>query len=56
MVFAFFTVTVLVYALAQPAFAVAYGNNLLRPQLLISLVSGGLCFLMMLLLVPTLRG
>lgn len=36
LLFALLSLTVLVYAVAQPAMAVAVGNNLLKPQLLIS--------------------
>jgi O-antigen/teichoic acid export membrane protein len=38
--FALFTTSVLVYALAQPAIAVVHGNNLLRVQLGVSVAAG----------------
>ena len=37
--FAILSVTVLVYALAQPAMAVVMGNNLMKPQLLLSILA-----------------
>lgn len=37
--FAILSLTVLVYALAQPAMAVVVGNNLMKPQLLLSIVA-----------------
>lgn len=50
--FALLSLGVLIFALAQPAIAVAQGNNLLRPQLLISAVSGLVAVGGMFLLVP----
>ncbi len=46
------SVAVLVFALAQPAMAITMGNNLLRPQLVISAVSGVVAVLGMLVAVP----
>ena len=52
LLFGSFSLGVLVYALAQPAIAVTMGNNLLRPQLLLSAVTGGTTVAGMFLLVP----
>ena len=43
---------VLVFALAQPAMAVVQGNNLLRIQLVFSVLAGGIAVAGMLILVP----
>lgn len=48
--FAILSLTVLVYAVAQPAMAVVLGNNLIKPQLILSVVAaitviGGIIFL-----------
>jgi O-antigen/teichoic acid export membrane protein len=50
--FALLSLGVLVYAMAQPAMAVVQGNNLLRPQLLLSGLAGGVVVGGMVLLVP----
>ena len=50
--FAWFSGTILLYAVGQPAFAIISGNNLLRVQLVISLVVGGVALLFIFILVP----
>jgi O-antigen/teichoic acid export membrane protein len=50
--FALMSLGVLVYAMAQPAMAVVQGNNLLKPQLVVSSIAGILVILVMCLLVP----
>jgi O-antigen/teichoic acid export membrane protein len=52
LLFALFTVTVFIYALAQPASAIVYGNNLLRPQLTISASAALIVATIMFVLVP----
>lgn len=50
--FAILSLTVLVYAVAQPAMAVVMGNNLMKPQLLLSVVSAILVIGGIIVLVP----
>lgn len=50
--FALLSLGVLVYAAAQPAMTVAQGNNLLRPQLILSAMAGGIVVGGMFVLVP----
>lgn len=50
--FALLTMTVLVYALCQPAQAVVIGNNLLRSQLVVAILSGIVGIGGMFLLIP----
>lgn len=50
--FALLSLGVLVYAAAQPAMAVVQGNNLLRPQLILSGIAGGIVVAGMFVLVP----
>lgn len=52
LLFAVLSLGVLVYGLAQPAIAVARGNNLLKPQLVISILAGTTVVGGMVLLVP----
>jgi O-antigen/teichoic acid export membrane protein len=52
LVFGLLTTTVLVFALAQPAMAIVNGNNLLRPQLVTSVLAGCMTLVLMLILVP----
>lgn len=51
--FSLLSVTVLVYALAQPALAVVRGNNLLQPQLAIGIVAAAIAVSGMGVLVPS---
>lgn len=50
--FAIFSLSVLVFASAQPAMAVLQGNNVLRPQLALSALTGGTTVLGVFLSVP----
>lgn len=50
--FALLSLGVLVYAVAQPAMSIVKGNNMLRPQLFISLVAAGIVVGGMFVLVP----
>ena len=50
--FAWFSGTILLFTVGQPAFAIIAGNNLLRAQLVISLVVGGVALLFIFILVP----
>jgi len=50
--FAILSLTVLVYALAQPAMAVVMGNNLMKPQLLLSVLAAVVVIAGILALVP----
>lgn len=52
LLFAILSLNVLVYAAAQPAIAVVKGNNLLMPQLMLSILSAGLVIGLTLFLVP----
>lgn len=54
LLFATLSLSVLIYALAQPAMAVTKGNNLLRPQLLLALLAALLVVGGVYLLVPLL--
>ena len=50
LLFAVLSLSILVYAVAQPAIAVVRGNNLVKPQLIISIIAattvvGGICLL-----------
>lgn len=53
MLFATLSDGILVYALSQPAMAIVQGNNLLRAQLVISALAGGIVVVGLLLIVPT---
>lgn len=48
------SLSVLVYAIAQPAISVVRGNNMLRPQIIISAITAGVVVAGMFLLVPLL--
>lgn len=50
--FSMLSLSVLVYGLAQPAIAIIQGNNILRPQLLISLITASIAVGTMYVLVP----
>ena len=50
--FAILSLSVLVYALAQPAMAVVMGNNLMKPQLLLSIVAATIAIGGIVVLVP----
>ncbi|CAA6693599.1 lipopolysaccharide biosynthesis protein [Lentimonas sp. CC11] len=50
--FAWFSGTILLFTVGQPAFAIISGNNLLRVQLVTSLVVGGFALLFIFILVP----
>lgn len=52
LLFSLLSLGVLVYASAQPAIAVVTGNNLLKPQLLLSILAAFIVVGMMFLLVP----
>lgn len=52
MLFSVLSMSVLVYGAAQPAMAVAQGNNLIRPQLIISFVAGAIALVGMFSLIP----
>lgn len=52
--FALLSIGVLVYALSQPSIAVVKGNNLLKPQLMISIMSAVIAVVGILILVPVL--
>ncbi|GAB3641439.1 hypothetical protein GCM10027423_20750 [Spirosoma arcticum] len=52
LLFALLSLGVLVYAVAQPAMAVVIGNNLLKPQLVISTLGAGVAIVGLSILVP----
>lgn len=52
LLFALLSLGVLVYAVAQPAMAVVVGNNLLKPQLVISALGAGIAIIGLSILVP----
>jgi O-antigen/teichoic acid export membrane protein len=52
LLFAQLSLSVLLYAVAQPAVAVVMGNNLMRPQLFLSALSAALVIGLVVLLVP----
>ena len=51
--FGLLSLDVLVYALAQPAIGVVIGNNLLKPQFLLSLISAVVVIMLMWLFIPS---
>lgn len=53
--FASLSITILLYALAQPAMAIVMANNLLRPQLIISIFATVATITAIILLVPSLK-
>lgn len=52
LLFACLSMSVLIYAVAQPAIAVVTGNNLMRPQLALSGISAGIVVMLVIVLVP----
>ena len=52
LLFAVLSSCVMTFAMAQPAMAIAIGNNLLRPQVIISVVTAVIVLLLILVLLP----
>ncbi|HTF19832.1 MAG TPA: hypothetical protein VK658_17290 [Chryseolinea sp.] len=52
LLFSTLSLSVLIYAVAQPAIAVVVGNNLMRPQLILSGLSAAIVVLLVVILVP----
>ncbi|MFD2934217.1 lipopolysaccharide biosynthesis protein [Spirosoma flavum] len=52
LLFSILSLSILVYAVAQPAMAVVIGNNLLKPQLMLSIAAAAIVIGGMLILVP----
>jgi O-antigen/teichoic acid export membrane protein len=52
LVFALLSITILIYALAQPAMAIIRGNNVLNVQVRVSIITAGVVVLGMFILIP----
>jgi O-antigen/teichoic acid export membrane protein len=52
LLFAFLSLSVLIFAIAQPAIAVVMGNNMVRPQLVLTSLSAGIVVALVVGLVP----